>query len=621
MQIIVCIKQVPSMEQIKFDHATRRVVREGVPGNLNTFDRRAITEAIKVRDQVGGQVITVTMGPPQARAVLSESLMMGADRAVHLLGKEFAGADTLATARALADACRKIGYDIVFCGRYAMDSETAQVPPMLAEFLDAPQITGVRELRVSAGSKTITAVRELDEGFETLECELPVVLSASEQLNKPIRVGPADAPKAEGKPIDVWSAADLGGDLAQYGLPGSPTWVEAIYEDAPKRKQIMLNSGDLKQDVRQLVARLREAGWQGSEWKVSGGHSHTRARAADRKPFQRGAKAVWVVAEALGDTAPDPHVHTQQHLRDVTRELMGAGITLANQLDGELAAVVLGYKPHPLVNALAELGADKVYVADAPMLRQYHTEAFTLVLAAAIQDYKPYAVLFGATANGRDLAPRVAARLGLGLTGDAVGMQVDAEGRLVMLKPAFGGNIIAPILSRTTPVLATVRPGMFAPAVPEPGRNTILMRLPSYPFTPRVRSLKHELVSPEVLQLDNAEVIVGIGYGVGGPEGVARVHDFAQRIGATVAGTRKVTDAGWLAPQAQVGISGRPIAPHLYLTLAVSGAFYHTVGIQRAGTIVAVNSSAEAAIFKQSDYGIVADWQAFIATMDEVLAE
>ncbi|MEP7200575.1 MAG: FAD-binding protein [Chloroflexota bacterium] len=617
MKIIVCIKQVPSLEHMKFDNESKRLIREGVPNSINTFDRRAITAAVNLRDQLGGEVVVVTMGPPQAREALTEALMMGCDRAVHLLGREFAGADTLATARTLAMACRKIGFDLILLGKVATDAETSQVPPMLAEFLDLPQIMSVTELRVADDGQTLTAVRETDEGFETLECALPAVLSAGERLNKPIRVGPADAPKAEGKPIDVWGAGELEADTSQFGLAGSPTWVEAIYSIEPQRKHIMLDGGDLQQVVRELMARLKDEGWGAHEWKSK---PHVHLRASDRKPYQRGAKAIWVVAETVGEMSRKSHDHSGQTLRDVTLEMMGAGIQLANQMDGELAAVVIGFKPQEHVNTLAAHGADKVYVADAPALRQYNTDAYTKVLCDTIQQYQPFAVLFGSTANGRDLAPRVAARLGLGLTGDAIGVEIDAQGRLVMLKPAFGGNIVAPILSKTTPALATIRPGMLQCPEPDPTRNTIVMRLPPYDLTSRTRIVQQEIVTEEGIALDDAEIVVGVGAGIGGPENLPLVKAFADKIHGHIAATRKVVDLGWLPRWTQVGLTGRAIAPRLYFTLGIAGQFNHNVGIQRAGIIVAVNNNPDAPIFQQADYGIVADWRAFVEAMGEVVA-
>ncbi|CAG0945911.1 partial Caffeyl-CoA reductase-Etf complex subunit CarD, partial [Anaerolineae bacterium] len=202
MKIIVCIKQVPYIDQLKFDPTTMRVIRDGVESEINPFDKRAITKAIDLRKQFGGEVIVITMGPPQAKDALAEALAMGADRAVHLLGREFAGADTLATARALALACQKIGFDLVFCGKYSTDAETAQVPPMLAEMLDVPQVMGVTDLQVTQDGKTLAATRELDDGFETLESALPAVLSAAERLCKPIRCAPEDLESAKQKPIE-----------------------------------------------------------------------------------------------------------------------------------------------------------------------------------------------------------------------------------------------------------------------------------------------------------------------------------------------------------------------------------------------------------------------------------
>lgn len=616
MHIIVCIKQVPSLEHMKFDPETRRLVREGVPNNVNTFDRRAITEAVKLKGQHGGEVTVVTMGPPQAADALREALMMGADRAVHLLGRDFAGGDTLATARVLAAACRKLGFDLIFCGKTATDAETAQVPPMLAELLDLPQLVAVNALTLSADGKSLTAVRETDDGNETLECALPAVVSAGERLNRPIRVGPNDAANAEGKPLLVWAAADLGLEPAAVGAIGSPTWVESIYSIEPVRKHIMLDGADLKSAAGALVAHLREEGWGAAEWRSK---PHAHARPSERKPPGKVARAIWVVAESVGAVSTEPHVHSGQALRDVTSELMGAGIVLANQIDGELSAVLMGYKPQEQVNALASLGADKVYVADSPALRTYATEPFAKVLCAAIEQYRPYAVLFGSTANGRDLAPRVAARLGLGLTGDAIGLEIDAQGRLVMLKPAFGGNIVAPILSRTSPALVTVRPGMFSQAEPDPARNTILIRLASYDLGSRTRIVSSETTTGEGLALDEAEIVVGVGAGIGGPENLPAIRAFANRIGGHIAATRKVVDSGWLPPQTQVGLTGRSIAPRLYLALGIGGQFNHNVGIQRAGVIVAVNNNPDAPIFKQADYGVIADWKSFIDAMQAAL--
>src|SRR5512135_89775 len=255
MQILVPIKQVPFVDQLQFDRQAKRLIREGVESEINPFDKRALTQAIQLKQPLDAQVVVITMGPPQAKDALVEALAMGADRAVHLLGREFAGADTLATARALALACRKIGFDAILCGKYATDAETAQVPPMLAEMLDVPQVTGVTGLKISDDRKTIVATRETDEGFETIESGFPIVLTAAERLVKPIKVAPAALETGRVKPLEVMTPSDLTADLGLLGLAGSPTWVSEIYSIEPVRKHIIRSANGNVDAVAQEVVR------------------------------------------------------------------------------------------------------------------------------------------------------------------------------------------------------------------------------------------------------------------------------------------------------------------------------------------------------------------------------
>ena len=605
MKIIVCIKQVPYIDQLKFDPATMRVIRDGVESEINPFDKRAITKAIDLRKQFGGEVIVITMGPPQAKDALAEALAMGADRAVHLLGREFAGADTLATARALALACQKIGFDLVFCGKYSTDAETAQVPPMLAEMLDVPQAMGVTDLQVSQDGKMFTATRELDDGFETLECALPAVLSAAERLCKPIRCAPEDLESAKQKPIEVMTAADLGASVRTLGIAGSPTWVEKIYSIEPKRKRVIRHAGDNADVVTQELVRDLLAEGLFGKWKDA-----AREKIAPRRQTtdDRQQNGVWVVAELTGGK-----------IRPVTFELLGRGIQLAEKLGGEVAAVLIGRDVGAHAQTLAAYGADRVYVADDPAFTAYSTETYTTILANAIRAHNPFAVLLPSTANGRDLAPRVAARLNIGLTGDCIGLEFDAAGQLVQLKPAFGGNIVAPILSKTRPAMATVRPGMLHPAEPDFARAARIEKLPTDHIPSRTRVIRFEENARAGIALDNAEIVVGVGMGVGGAENIATVRELAAALDAAIVGTRRVVDAGWLPRQVQVGLTGRSIAPRLYIALGISGKFNHMVGIQRSGVVLAINNNPDADIFKQADYGIVGDWAQIVPALTRLL--
>jgi electron transfer flavoprotein alpha subunit len=366
--------------------------------------------------------------------------------------------------------------------------------------------------------------------------------------------------------------------------------------------------GDLGDVARRLVAALAERG-------LLGPAAMAKAPSPSAKPRSSGdpARAVWVLAESLGGK-----------LRRVTFELLGKGAELADATGGALVAVVLGHGVRALAAELAAHGADRVLVCDDPLLVDYSTDAYAGVLATAIRERAPRSLLVPSTALGRDLAPRVAARLGLGLTGDAIDLSLDPSGRLVQWKPAFGGNIVAPILSRTRPEMATVRPGMFEPPAAEHGREAVVEEI-RIAEPPAIRTLvtEHRALD-EVARaalLDECERAIGVGRGIGAADKLALLAPLAAALGgAPIAATRDVTDAGWLPRQHQVGLTGRAISPRLYVAIGIRGAFEHMVGVRRAGTIVAINKNPKAPIFSQADLGIVADWEAAVPLVTTEIA-
>jgi electron transfer flavoprotein alpha subunit len=302
----------------------------------------------------------------------------------------------------------------------------------------------------------------------------------------------------------------------------------------------------------------------------------------------------------------------------VTCELLAKARELAVRLGGAVEAVVIGDGAEH-ADALAAAGAERVLVAAAPGLSPYTTEAHTTVLAELVRARAPRLVLLGATVRGRDLAPRVAARLGLGLTGDAIDLDVDGDGRIRQMKPAFGGAIVAPVLSSTRPEMATVRAGMLRAAVPDPARRAAIERLDAGVVRSRVRVVRCDPAGEDVAAaLDAAPLVLGVGAGLG-EDGIAQVRALAARLGAAVATTRDVTDAGWLPRQHQVGLTGRAIAPRLYVALAIRGAMEHMVGVRRAGIVVAINSSAKAPIRKQADLVLEADARALLPYLEDAL--
>ena len=594
MKIAICIKQVPVVSLLKFDNETKRVVREGVPSEVNPFDMLAVSAVANLKQEMPIEAVVFTMGPPQARDALVQCLAMGMDRAVHLVDRAYAGSDTLATARALSMALEKEEFDLIICGLNSVDAETAQVGPEIAELLGLPQITGVRRLELNDSGKGMTVERTTDDGYEVIYCQLPALITVTEGVAPETFPRKEAVEAAQSKPITELTAADLSEDMSLFGLIGSPTWVNDIYSIESNREGIVVRDVPVEDAVSQLMDYLDKRGvFVEQEKSVSTGNP----RGPRREPGSMGA--IWVLVELLGG-----------EIRPVTLELLGRASELASQINTNVEAVILGDSIEGHARSLTAFGADTVRIGEDSRLAQYDTENYTTILANAIATHGPYAVLFPSTINGRDLAARIAARLRLGLTGDCVGLEIDDEGRLIHLKPAFGGSIVAPILSKTTPQMATVRPGLLTQVLPDWSIELKMQELSLDSITePRVRVLESvKDNSTEGADLEHARTIVCVGKGVGAPENIGIVRELAHTLNASLGATREVTDLGWLPRQHQIGLSGKSVSPDLYVAVALRGPFNHTVGIQKAGTVIAINNSARSPIFKASDFGIVGDY-------------
>ncbi len=605
MHFVVCIKQVPVVSAMTFDLETKTLKREGVPLEVSSFDIRALLKAVELRDRHGGEVTVLTMGPPQAKKALEHCLALGADRAIHLVDGAFRGSDTLATARALSLAIRRLPYDLVLCGRNSTDAETGQVGPEVAELLDIPQITGVRRIEIEPAARALRAERETDAGTETVEASLPALLTATEDLVPERFPTRSDREQAKGKPIEEMTARALTDDLSLFGFDGSPTWVTGIESVETTRAQRMIQKDSLRGAVDLLVRELVDRGLFG-RW----GDEPSGEEDDVNLPRGRAGKTVWVVGEILRD-----------EVRTVTLELLGKAVELAAKVEGEVTALLIGRDLGRYAPTLAAYGADTVYLADDPALGLYTTDAHAAILTRVIRELQPTFLLLPSTATGRDLAPRVAARLGLGLTGDCIDLDVDGEGRLVQMKPAFGGNIVAPILSKTAPAMATVRPGILKARRPDGSRRARMERIATDGLgAARTRVLAdHPEPAVQAARLETSEVVVGVGMGIGGPENLPVIEALADVLDAPIATTRDVNDAGWLPRQHQVGLTGRAIAPQLYFAIGVRGASEHVVGIRKAGIVVAINTDPKARIFQAADYGVLGDFREVVPLLTEAL--
>jgi electron transfer flavoprotein beta subunit len=259
-KIIVCAKQVPDTNEIKIDPVKKTLIREGVPSILNHDDANALEEALKIKDQYPDTKITlVTMGPPQAKDMLIECLAMGADEGILLSDRALGGSDTWATSNALAAAIGKIGeYDLIFAGRQAIDGDTAQVGPQIAEKLGIPQVTYVTEFKLDKDMKHITVKRALEDGYELIKLETPCMLTAIKELNAPRYMtigGIFDAVKKE---IPVWGAKELGVDVnREVGLDASPTNVFRSFTPVPKGKGVMIDADTERELADKLIINLK----------------------------------------------------------------------------------------------------------------------------------------------------------------------------------------------------------------------------------------------------------------------------------------------------------------------------------------------------------------------------
>ena len=325
-------------------------------------------------------------------------------------------------------------------------------------------------------------------------------------------------------------------------------------------------------------------------------------------------KGIWVFAE-----------QRDGKVMSVAYELLGEGRKLADVLQEELCAVLVGDKLDGVPEELIASGADKVYFASDPLISHYRNEFYTKVIVDLINQYKPGIFLIGATTTGRSLAPRIAARIKTGLTADCTALDIDREKKtLLQTRPAFGGNIMATIISPNhRPQMATVRPKVMKRAVKQDGRNGEVINV-----KPKISArdaltqiLKLIKVEDKVVDLQEADIIISGGRGLGRAENFSLIRELAEAIGGAVGASRATVDAGWIPSYHQVGQTGKTVCPKLYIACGISGAVQHLVGMQGSETIVAINKDQNAPIFQVATYGIVGDLFEIVPLLTKKLKE
>lgn len=567
MKVLVFAKQIPDVNSIRYDPSTNRIIRENVPLSMNSFDRKAVEEAIRMKEKHGFHTVVASMGPPQAADILNESLRMGADEAYLITDRKFGGSDTLATSRILATFAEKIRPDIILAGRYSLDGETSQVPPEVAAMLGYGFRSSVSKIDVDATGNTLTVDQDRESGIERYRIRIPAVLSVSEKINRARAVKP-EVPDMSSKIVKVDSAwLDLDIDGREF----SPTVVAGTRSMESSRKVEMLEFEEgVYGKIMEFMEKARSA-------------SGNPDREFHMPPYKEGNPLILGVA--VGD--PQTAMEIASRISQMALQHPMNVAMIGNTPPGELRGIACH---------------DLYYVNS----RDYMSLAGSLL--DFIGQYEPVYIVFPSNSDGRDIASVIAAKLGLGLTADCVDLQIEG-GKLIQYKPAFGGSIIASIYSRKEPAMATVRPGMFRSVISrdeprihefQPGPDSGQGLLESIP------------VPSEYRPLNSSNAIIGIGRGLRKRDTVGEVLKLAGMLNASVGATRPMVDMNFLPRQQQIGLTGMSISPAFYMALGISGQANHVVGIRYAEKVLAINNDPAAEIFRYSDYGIVCDVNEFI---------
>lgn len=590
LRVAALVKQVPKFEQMQLG-PDGRLQRDGLVLSLNPYCQRAVSKGVELARLTHGRCTIITLGPPAAEDVVRWGIAWGANDGIVISDPAFAGSDTLATARALAAVVRKEGpFDLILVGKNSVDADTGQVGPELAELLGYPFACAVRRLEPN-GTRLRLGCEHDDEWVES-EVTLPAVLSTAERLCDPAKVPPEARAAVPADKVKTLTSADLG--EGPWGQAGSPTWVGETKVLEVARESRML-SGRLPDQIAQAVSILK----------------------------QRGALET-VRRDATGAVAPPVEHPTETVLillepgrPGSARELLGAASQIAGRLSGSVVAMHPRSAGHAADDDVSpeELyawGADRLVVLKGAEVEEDVAHA----VVAWCTPSSPCCILAPSTSWGREVASRVAARLGAGLTGDAVQLEVEKR-NLVAWKPAFGGRLVAAIRASSPVQMATVRPGGLSRLTPRQQRRPHVETV-NVTCHSRLRVLSRTR-NDQLDRLALASRVVGVGQGIP-PERYGDLNPLLRILGAELAATRKVTDKGWMPHARQVGITGRSIAPNLYIALAVGGKFNHSCGIQSSGTVLAINADREAPIFGFADVGIVADWADSVPLLVEAFA-
>lgn len=679
MNYIVLVKQVPDVSQITdnaFDPKTGNLIRTRLASVINELDAQALAFARQMKTLSGdtrGKVLALTMGPPMASEVLRYSLSRFADTAILLTDRALGGADTWATANPLAHAVQKIqdelfdGDDdyIVISGMQSVDGDTAQVPAQMAEELNIPCVPYATDVALKDGQFVFTRI--ITGGSQIVEpLHRPAIVTVA-KYEHPLFASFGRTRKANQMELIQWGADDV--KATAVGVKGSKTRVIRVFPpdkttrkcehvesvqdlakiildlqgqndsaDAaqdgegvgyvlPKKRQESFDrhyEGTVKEvdDYKILAAKLKELNI--TDPNTIDETAKETILANEGISFHK--KALDDMLEGLKQTTPEycgdvwvMAEHADNEVNATTFELLGKGRELADSLEVQVGVVLAGHNIRPMADALIAAGADKVYLIDDPVLKDFDPHPYRKAVSDVFEKYQPQILLYGATPQGRVLAPMVSYRVGCGLTADCTGLDIRDSSRkgqiavLMQTRPALGGNVMATICTKESSCqMATARPGVMKRLEPDPNRTGQVIDHP-VDLTTNDLSLKIHRTEKAHGQVNfDSDAIVSGGRGLQNREGYHQMiselsNALSEKLGISVeqGATRTAVEQGYTERIHQVGQTGTAVGPDLYVAIGISGAIQHMIGVANSKTIIAINMDHHAPIFKQCDYYLI----------------
>lgn len=582
MNIIVCIKCVPLI--IEQDAINITIKREEAVSEINPADLYAIEEAVRIKERMGATCIGLCMGVSSVSESVIKAIQMGLDDIYLVSDQQLLGSDTLITARVLACAIEHLGgADLIICGKQSTDGDTGQVPQEIASKLGIPCLTNVVE--ASLYDNHIDCVTLTDHGYACYEVKLPVLISVLKGINQPRIPSIHRVLYAQTYRPKILGARILGFEKSFSGLTSSPTKVKQIRTHSYVKRNNVDISLEYMPRIQQLIDSVDVRGLISDSKEIE--YSDVTAQAT--------LGEIWVVCECYDGL-----------LSDVSKQLLSKAKKLADENEMVLCSVVF-CDQQLLFNQIASTGAKKIYCPLGKIPDHIFDERVAIALLSACRAYDPNIILFGSTTWGRWIAPFVACQLSTGLTADCFALEIDNNRNLIQTRIAFRGNIIADIVCKKRPQMATIRPYVFNEKQNYKPDYEVIDIAGQYSGANRILAKDCSIIMPDNARLFDSRIIIAGGKGLGSKDNFALLFEFAKIVNGAVAATRFAVDSGWIDYSFQIGQSGSTVKPNIFMAFGISGAPEHTIGMRDSDCIIAINIDPLAPIIKIADYSIIAD--------------